>query len=348
MIDKQDQHWPIPSIEDEAQHWFLKRLAGELSDRDRTDFDAWYRADPRHGLAYDEIENLWDGADALEFAFERVSSSSPGDAPRVANERRRLWKRREERIHKHRNVRFSNARMGLAAGLIAASLALVVFLGTDFFSVLTADYRTGVGEQIVVTLPDGSTAYLNTDSAIELKYSDRQRQISLVRGEALFKVKKDPARPFDVFALGGKSRAVGTAFAVRRQADTAIVTVTEGRVSVAPSEAKPSSATLLHAGDQARYGRHTRPKLVPVADTAAAIAWRQGVISIDGLPLAEAVAEIDRYRPGRIVLIGDMSQLGDVTGRISIASIESGINALASIYGFSVTRITDYLMIVRR
>ena len=64
-------------------------------------------------------------------------------------------------------------------------------------------------------------------------------------------------------------------------------------------------------------------------------------------PFAEALAEIGRYRPGRIVLLGDASRYGQVTARLAFADLDGGIDALAATHGLSVTRVTGYLMIIR-
>ena len=64
-------------------------------------------------------------------------------------------------------------------------------------------------------LPDGSIVELDAQSEIAVNFEPSVRRVELVRGEALFKVQKDPNRPFIVRAGGVEVRAVGTAFDVR-------------------------------------------------------------------------------------------------------------------------------------
>jgi transmembrane sensor len=81
-----------------------------------------------------------------------------------------------------------------------------------------ADHVTAAGETARVSLPDGSTAWLNTDSALRVAFDGARRLIRLLEGEALFEVAHDPARRFAVLAHDGLSTALGTRFAVLRAA----------------------------------------------------------------------------------------------------------------------------------
>jgi transmembrane sensor len=165
-------------------------------------------------------------------------------------------------------------------------------------------------------------------------------------------VQKDASRPFDVVAVDGRTTAVGTAFAVKDVEASATITVTEGIVSVtSPDTASGSAAdgngTLVEAGQQVSYRRGAAPERVVVLDSGATTAWRHGAIVIRNWPLAEALSEIGRYHTGRIVLLGDASRYGSVTARLALTDLDGGIDALAATHGLSVTRVTDYLMIIR-
>lgn len=337
---------PDGGIDEAAQDWFL-RLCGNAGPAERAAFEAWRSADPRHETAYREVCEAWQLAEALEPAFAARASVRPAQ-PRPAAVPGR-----------GRRAATGNSRIGgrhrrAALGALAAALAtVIVAAAVDLPMLLRADYSTAVGELASVTLPDGSIAYLNTDSAVAIDFSGPRRQVSLLRGEALFEVAAMPDRPFDVLALGGRSTALGTAFAVRERGETATVTVTEGRVRVAaPSAATttpptPEPGVMLDGGEQVSYRSGSHPGPVAPVDGRAATAWRDGAIVIDDLPLAEALAEIDRYRRGKILLLADAADAATVTGRLSLRSLDSGIAALAATHGLTVTPLTDLLLIVR-
>lgn len=322
------------AIDEAAQDWFLRLSDRDVPPAERQRFEEWCVADPRHRAAYEEVRALWAGIDALEPAFAPTRH-----APTPAARPQRLF--------------WSRPRLALGAALAACLLFFVLMPSVSHLPTrLLADHSTATGDQRTVALPDGSVVTLNTDSAIDVDYGEERRVVRLLHGEAHFEVVKDAQRPFQVLAVGGRTTAVGTAFAIRDSDGTATVTVTEGIVSV---ESPDSSGALVEgqggtrvaAGQQVRYRRGAPPDAVHGVDASAVVAWRQGAIVIRDRPLAEALAEIGRYRAGRIVLLGDASRYGRVTARLALADLDGGIDALVATHGLSVTRVTGYLTIVR-
>ena len=338
MIPPGNDHTNVDDIDAAAQDWFLRRGAGApASSEEEARFEAWRNADPRHRAAYEELSTLWSVIGPLEPAF----------APEGRVHRTETLPRRRRR----RDWVWGGS---VASALAAACLLLFVFgpATSRLPARLLADHSTAAGEQRVVSLPDGSIAWLNTDTAIDVAYSGERRRVKLLHGEALFEVRKDAVRPFDVTAVDGRTTAVGTAFAVKEADGGATVTVTEGTVQVtspdqASAAASAEAGTRVEAGQQVSYRRGEPPGPVRALDAAAATAWRHGAIVIRSRPLAEALAEIGRYHDGRIVLMGSRSRYGEVTARVALADLDGGIDAIAATHGLSVTRVTRYLMIVR-
>jgi transmembrane sensor len=83
-----------------------------------------------------------------------------------------------------------------------------------------------------LTLADGSTVDLNARSSIRVEFSNSERRIELLDGQALFQVAKDKERPFIVRSGDATVRAVGTQFDVYRKSSGTTITVLEGRVAV--------------------------------------------------------------------------------------------------------------------
>jgi transmembrane sensor len=329
-----NRHEIPDEISDAAQDWFLRLRDPDLAPADRARFEVWCASDPRHAAAWQEVQALWSQLDELEPAFAPSGRSFAAAAG--ASTVRRRWTPRW--------------RWGVAIAGLAAACLLVFVLGPSTAHLparLLADHSTAVGEQGTVVLQDGSIAYLNTDTAIDVSFSERRRVVKLLHGEALFEVAKDETRPFDVLALDGKATAVGTAFAVGIAEERATVTVTEGIVRVTSPDGSFDGASTLLAGQQISYRRGETPGALRTLDADAATAWRQGTIAIRARPLADALAEIGRYRAGRIVLLGNSSRYAPVTARLSLADIDGGIDALAATHGLTVTRVTDLLLIVR-
>lgn len=356
-------------IDDQALDWFVLMSSGAPTEEQQVRFQMWLVADPRHQIAYEELDTLDADIDGLRDVFtshpeyrleKRVerTSDEPGSLVQLHSAMPPLEK--EVSLSDSESSRPRRRSKALWAGAMAACFALFAFNIQYLLPGLMADYHTEVGAQARIDLPDGSVAWLNTDSAIDINYSEGRRQIVLLRGEAQFDVAKNPQRPFSVSASGGRSTALGTVYAVRKVGDSVEVTVSEGTVEVVSPLPEGASAdnlasdaslsrnrVLLTHDQQVRYRKGESPGRVTQVQSKSQLAWRQGFIDIRNRSLADALKEIDRYHPGRIVLMADTEQLQPVTARLSITSVDNGLDALVGTQGLKVTRLTDYLVLVR-
>lgn len=303
-----------------ARHWVVRLASGEIGVAEMRGLEQWLAADPAHRAAFEHERRFWKELGSLEADFAVGRMDGRGIV------RRGRWA----------------SAIGAA---LAACLAFVV-LWDDIGTFAAADYRTVVGAQRVVGLPDGSVVRLNTDTAIALRFAERERRVELLRGEALFEVVSDKERPFRVAAAGGVTRAVGTTFVIRVEDETARVLVTEGRVAVS-SPGDAASAVEVGMGEGTAYRRGGAPQAAERIDRASIAAWRRGKIAIDGLPLRQALAELDRYRPGRIVLLSDAAAGEPVSGVFDLGHVDEAVDALAATQGLAATRITPFLLVLR-
>ncbi len=207
-----------------AADWLVRKEHGALSHSEQEDFDTWIEDRPENARAYQALERIWQeveqlpssqvaGASALEFDATGGFSTLP--ARKAAADRRPRW--------------FSRLAMG---SVLAAGVVLGIALWTNYGVLLRADAATGVGEVRTVSLPDGSSATLNTDTAIRFRFTPAERRVDVLSGEAYFAVAPDAKRPFLVQALGGTTRALGTEFLVRQSGGMVRVTDVVHPVSV--------------------------------------------------------------------------------------------------------------------
>ena len=232
-------------IVEAATAWFVRMRSDLVTDTDRHNFQAWLARDPAHPEAYAQAKALWDEFGEMPDPRADFDVHDFKHGMAMDHElRSRPWQRQAAR------------RYGSLAACIAFA-AVVSLWSIGGYDGLRADYITGVGEIRTVTLPDGSVADLNTDTAIAINFSEGHRQIELYRGEAFFMVAKDAKRPFDVVTSKGVSRAVGTAFDVLDMGKSVTVTVQEGvvRVSRSPIVMNDAEGIVLQAGETARYGK---------------------------------------------------------------------------------------------
>ena len=202
-----------------------------------------------------------------------------------------------------------------------------------------------------MALPDGSSFDLNTNSRVEVDYSERTRVIRLERGEAYFKVAHDTHRPFWVHAGDRWVRAVGTAFNVYLRPAGVEVTVSEGTVNVvnaAADESPPSdasytkSAASVTAGQQA--DAHGRADVIHALDTtqlSRLLAWRKSSLYFQDEPLGDVVNELMRYTTLKIEIADDSLRQLPVGGtfQTSPEGAEALLRMLQDGFGTKIRRV---------
>lgn len=316
-------------IEHTAAAWLARRDAGAWSERDQRQLDAWLDASVAHHVAFLRLDAAWRQSDRLKALGAGVpagvvptrdtwarspfpdseSHSDTTDEPASASPRSAQAHAHPQRVapHAQKPQRNRLLRYGAVAAtlLIAASLALG---WRHYTAVDQATYHTAMGDLQDVSLADGSVATLSSDSRILVSLSRGERHVDLQQGEAFFAVAKDPGRPFVVSADGRRVTAVGTRFAVRRDAADLRVVVTEGLVRL-ESNRRPGGhrqpTTLLPAGSVALAS--DAGVVVTTGSVQQAeeyLSWRSGFVSFHDTPLAVAAAEFNRYNARKIV-VGD-------------------------------------------
>ena len=196
----------LAEIRKEAAAWLIEMdLEPELWDR--RSFTAWLKLSPRHVEEFLHQSAFWvalHSADptGIDVSYLVKDTDNVVDWPRSSGN-----EKRQPGVTKRR-LWFA----GLAATtLFVASAAGLWNLLEDNTRVLT----TAIGEQRAVRLADRSVVHLNTDSRVEIRFTDEAREVRLTRGEALFTVERDVNRPFRVLADGIRVEALDTQFNVR-------------------------------------------------------------------------------------------------------------------------------------
>lgn len=172
-------------------------------------------------------------------------------------------------------------------------------------------FETRRGEMLDRRLPDNSILHLNTESAVTIRYSKRERLVTLVSGEAAFEVTHEADRAFRVIAGLAQTVDVGTRFDVRIEASSTLVTVVEGRVAVGLSQTldardensshiRTSQFVQVNAGQQLEVSDGQLPASPKAVDAESATAWLHKEMVFDHEPLEHVVAEMNRYAPKRI------------------------------------------------
>lgn len=333
----------IANVEEEAATW-VWRLDDEHIEPDlHREFEQWLRRDPRHRRAFEELGGVWQSLDTLAEARrgEKVATF-------VAEEQRL-----QSRPRRPRPLRWLG--MGVAASILASLAALSWYQQEHESQTLS----TAVGQHRSTTLADGSTVDLNTNSIVETRFTPDERAVYLRKGEAMFTVAKNPERPFTVIAGETRVRAIGTAFSVRMHDEGRVeVIVTEGKVEVlqpiAPALVgeKVRTSTLaprseLTRGQRFLLGAPSPVDTLPIAAVDSALAWREGAIVFDGVPLSKAIEELNRYTDAMLVIVDPEIQDMRVGGRFRTGDVEGFVDALTRAFPVTTQRGADNLIYVQ-
>ncbi|WP_343590527.1 FecR domain-containing protein [Paracidovorax wautersii] len=306
-----------PAVARQAVDWLLELQTEDGSPdapgdarHTRRQWQAWLDADPLHARAWQRIAEVDGQLRGVPPAVALQTLAAPG-------------------LQRRHAVRLAVLLSAGAGGLLAARQA---GLGAQAWQQLAADMATGTGERHEARLPDGTRVWLNTASAVDVRYSATERLIVLRAGEILVRSAPDnapdaatgTARPLRVRTAEGLVRAVGTRFTVRQHDGHTAVGVLQGVVELTPARlGRP--ALHLAAGEQGRFSREAASAAEPLQDGAGA--WAEGMLVADGVPLGDFIAELSRYRPGVLRCAPEVAGLR-VSGSYPLADTDRVLAAL--------------------
>lgn len=315
------------STAEQAIAWFVRSREGELSAAERQQLVEWLIESPRNVREYLDTAKTW-GALQSDISWPKDSRE---DLLRIVSEAAQSTDavplacaaRVQETRPLHRTAYFPEKRFHrrLLYGMAASVLALMSISLGWFWYAKPAAYETARGEQRYIVLPDGSSVQLNTLTKLVVRFDERRRLIELPQGEALFRVARDSARPFEVTTSHARVRALGTQFNVYNRRQGTRVAVIEGKVrivSAAKNVQTAASASFLDLNPQQAvdvdvHGRvaailsvkQTHPGDRTESDSGGIdpeIAWVRRRIVLDGDPVATAVEEFNRYNVKQILI----------------------------------------------
>ncbi|MEN0105123.1 MAG: FecR domain-containing protein [Pseudomonas sp.] len=295
-------------IRQQAADWAVRL---DAQNADATELQHWLAQDPAHGVALDYARATW--GLLAELGREAATANTPIALP----------------------VR-KRAPLTRWVGGAAASVLLLLGLqqAAPLLTPMLADEATGRGEIRRITLPDGSVATLDANSAIDLHYSATERRIELLSGDASFTVAPvggNEPRPFIVDSAGGSSRALGTQFVVSQDAKGAWMGVLEHSVELTLQQ--PGSGLnrqVLQEGQAAHYTASGGIEMLPGFDVARASSWQRGVLVFDRVPLAQVAERLNRYRPGWLMITDKNLAQREVSGVFRLDSLDDALTSVTT------------------
>jgi len=299
----------IRAVEAEAARWFVQLSDRPVRASTEAEFDAWLGGAAEHRVAYLRCEKAV--ALARQLRDDPGLESDMALCARIATNREPV------------------PRFGVRAAWTAVAAMLVAAVVWGGYGMVgqraSVVYQTQVGERRTIVLDDRSTVTLNTDTLLSVSMTAKLRRIDLQRGEAFFSVTHDKARPFEVWAGRGMIRAVGTQFGVEVMRDQVTVSVLEGAVTVNPPDGTPNAPAIgrLEANRSLTFGAHGALSPEHAADVRRIVAWREGKLVFDDVPLAQAMAEYNRYTTHKVEIGSPRIGRLPVSGVLDVADSDA-------------------------
>ena len=347
---------PLDAI---AAGWVVRRQDG-LTPEEEAELQAWLAADPAHARALAQVEDVWgrmdelpdEGVVALKAGLPSYETGTslppsvvvPSPVP-VAPEpqhhpRPSLFTRLLSPGRRSWLISLGRFVPQITAAAVAFGVMGVGWYGWSTWQhqpTFQQSFATARGEQKKINLPDGSTLWLDTATRAEVALYRQRREVHLTDGQALFAVQSNPDQPFDVLAGGTRVTVVGTRFSVRRTRSglgaegSVSVVVEEGRVRVASRSVahKMDSSSSVELSTGQSIIADAAGALGPVnRDDAPAVTWREGRVNFSGTPLAQALAEFERYGDTGLVIRDPSVAALKVNGSFDLRQIGAFVRAL--------------------
>lgn len=184
----------------------------------------------------------------------------------------------------------------------------------------------------VISLPDGSTAILNSNSKLDFPpvFSGNSREVYLT-GEAYFEVQKQSHKPFIVHTGRFATTVLGTKFNIKAHLDDPdfAVTVTNGKVRV--SDYKKELGTLVE-NDQMVVNKASGQATQQVVDGQQVTAWTRQDLFFKNITLEEAMMILGDHYAIKILFRNEALQHCRFTGTFfSDNGLEQILNVITGV-----------------
>ena len=364
-------------IEEEACLWIVKFEGdNEPSKHDIEQFNDWLAKSPLHRKTLLDLSHTWNDMDLMSGLMIPLGQSAKPKrgkleimaiVPLLMVAVVYKW--------------FANIAVQLLRPVVALpTIALIMTISLSFWlfdqqsGPTNNVYVTTIGNHSTHTLQDGSVLWLNSNSQVEVNYTNAKRIITLVKGEAHFNVEHDANRPFEVYAGRRIVKAIGTAFSVYRSNDKLEVMVSQGRVELAivePAMEQHEEASSFKVINQDKtktstnlkaYGKmtviaslqkgqsvslsstantlHTPVVEHAVGELARKLSWLEGTLVFAGESLDEVVAEVSRHTSVVIEVADPNLRKLRIGGQFKAGETEALFDVLESGFGVKITRIS--------
>ncbi|MGY4317870.1 FecR family protein [Bradyrhizobium sp. JR3.5] len=307
---------PDPLL-DEALDWVVRLKAGAPTRADVDALQRWRAQSPGHEEAFRQAARLLRSASAAakELADETASASVVALPSRPSRPLTR--------------------RIVLGGAIAATAGYVMIRPPLDMWpsiEELSADYRTGKGEQRKVMLAPDISVELNTQTSLALRPTPNETRIELIFGEASVAARRSSSTPLVMLARDGRISTLQADFNARCLDGVVSVTCLDGIVTVE----QDGRSVQLRKAEQVTYSRAGLQASLPV-DARQVAAWQTGLLIFRDRPLASVVDEVNRYRAGKIIITNAELKRRLVNGTFQVDKLDNFVAQVEQLFGARIT-----------
>ena len=311
---------------------FALFTSGKFEKSSAQEFYAWLVNDDKREEKDEALKSLWD---------QTVGDSQYDNLHAWASIQRKTMKPRQYNMG-------AFLKFAAVAALLAVTSWTTYFLTrqSDMEMVLT-EVHIPSGQDKVVVLPDGTVVHANSETLLIYpeNFEGNTRTV-ILHGEANFKVKNNPEKPFVVRSNDFAVTALGTEFKVSAYADDpdVLATLIEGRIKVDCSD----TVYYLNPGEQVAYNKQTRSSNKSEVNLHDATAWNRGSIVFRGATLHEVFKVLERQYDVKFMYNATILSLDEYNFEFSNdESLASILNTMQLVIGKFRYELKDKLCIIK-
>lgn len=318
----------------------IRYLEGKAAEGEREEVLAWIWSNDENQKAFNRLKNIW------------VLSNLP--KTRASAEEVNDFSKRIRRTKMKRSIYW---------GSIAASILLIVaiLIGNEMSSyksqiaflsnqgMAQLEYKTNKGIKGMVTLPDGSKVWLNSDSYIKCpaKFEGKTRKVEF-SGEGYFEVVKNAKIPMVINLGNGISvRVKGTTFNLSSYSNDKDISalLLSGIITVVRHQPLFDKEMVVKPNEKITIEKqNSNVELLAPKETFSTLGWKEGWLVFDEIPMREVLKKLERWH-GVTFTVKDPEILNqNFTGRFkeeSISQILEMMNRISLVrYEVKDTKIT--------
>jgi transmembrane sensor len=307
---------------EKAIELMIDEFDGNLSGEGMTELQQWIESGEENKTTYHEFHRIKNSMDILAVYKELDENTS--------------WDALDEKLNaeaKAKTVKLTSHKNRVAMWWLSAAAMIVAVIGSTLYFSMTAGVvtlTTLANQHQTVNLPDGSSVVLNENTTLEYNKNEfaKNRELSLVKGEAFFEVVHNPENIFRINLGNLRITDIGTSFTVKRSDEEISVVVNEGRVAF--EHLSYGNRVILSEGSKGIYLAGSKSIINTTNTDVNFKAWMDKKLNFNNTPLLEAAKVLEKTYGSKVVLKTSNLNNRPVNASTNYQTVDSALNVIAT------------------